>query len=148
DKIEELYTNLSNLLKEKVKNVASEGIEKIVKLNKLIPAGLPILPPFGWWCTLNVWYMEVSGYIPYFKVIDVSSETMPNAIKGGEAIEYVRKFIPDEDERAIKIDGLTIGYHKPISFGFKTGTFIIVPPGKTGVGDRIGGYDEKNYGIK
>jgi len=148
DKIEELYANLSNLLKEKVKNVASEGIEKIVKLNKLIPAGLPILPPFGWWCTLNVWYMEVSGYIPYFKVIDVSSETMPNAIKGGEAIEYVRKFIPDEDERAIKIDGLTIGYHKPISFGFKTGTFIIVPPGKTGVGDRIGGYDEKNYGIK
>lgn len=144
DKIEDLYTNLSNLLEEKVKNVASEGIKKVVKLNRLIPAGLPILPPFGWWCTLNVWYIEVSGYIPYFKVIDVSSETMPNAIKGDEAMEYVRKFIPNED-RAIKIDGFTIGHHEPISFGFKTGTFIIVPPGKTGVGDRIGGYDENNY---
>jgi hypothetical protein len=37
-----------------------------------------------------------------------------------------------------------IGKNYPIEFKFTTGTFIVVPPGPKGIGDRSGGIDESS----
>ena len=144
DKIKSEYEKLSKKLEKNIeKKVAAS-------LGKAIPAGLPILPPFGWWCTINAWYIEVEGEIPDFKVVDCSNEAIANPILGHNSQEYRRK----NDEVKIDIDGdgfkeTLIGRNTAIKFGFNTGTFIIVPPGKTGVGDKSGGMDElKEYGKK
>lgn len=143
DEIKNLYTDMSELLENKIRGMAQGIAEQTVKkINSIIPAGLPILPPFGWWCTINVWYVEVSGEIPYFKVIDSSLDSVPNYLKGNEPMEYVRTML---EETITTREGVIVGDSLPIEFGFKTGTFIVVPPGGTGVGDRVGGWDENNY---
>ena len=108
----------------------------------MVPSGLPLLPPWGWWATLNVWYIEVEGVIPVFTVYDADVEAIPDPVFGGRAIEYTRRHetITDEQDHII-------GMNEPIRFSARTGTFIIVPPGAQGVGDKTGGWDEKSQGF-
>jgi len=41
-------------------------------------------------------------------------------------------------------DFAKVGENLPIEFSFTTGTFIIVPPGVKGIGDRLGGTTESS----
>ena len=136
------YESFSKKIEDKVSKKVSSS------LSKFIPSGLPILPPFGWYCTINAWYIEVEGTIPEFKLLDSSNEANPNTLMGHSSQEYFRKDSPvyfDLDGDGIKEEA--IGENKAIKFEYNTGTFIIVPPGKTGVGDTVGGMDEiKEYG--
>ncbi len=137
DKVKTTYEKFSKKLEKNLEK------KMTTLLSKFIPSGLPILPPFGWWCTINVWYIEVEGEIPEFKVVDSRNEVLVNPLMGHDAQEYFRQ----RAEVYLDFDGdgindTKIGDNTPISFGYNTGTFIIVPPGKTGVGDRTGGMDE------
>ncbi|MFO7677072.1 MAG: hypothetical protein R6V50_01635 [Thermoplasmatota archaeon] len=130
-----------NILSEKLEEWASDEISKIV--SQFIPAGLPILPYIGWIITLNVWYVNVYGQIPYFQVVDAYDETLSHPFWGHIAQGYERR------HSAIRIDingdGIPnyIGDNTPVDFEYKTATIAIVPPNKlTGMGDRIGGWDE------
>ena len=150
---EELSEELSEKLKDKLKEKLEEEImekigDKIMRqiqstCGGIIPAGLPVLPPFGWWCTINAWVIHVEGDIPYFEVVDTLHFPDENPIFGHEAQSYVRKY--DwvwEDTNGDNMGDRIVGLNKPIHFGYTTGSFIVVPPGGTGVGDRVGGFIE------
>jgi len=131
------YLRLSN----KIEGMINKKIQSLI--GSFIPTGLPILPPLGWWCTLNVWYIELEGDIPEFNVKDTHNEAVAHPLWGHVAKEYMRT---DLDVK-IDIDGdgtseYPAGKNDPLEFAVNTGTFIIVPPGKTGVGDRSGGLEE------
>jgi hypothetical protein len=130
-----------NTLSTKLQEWASDQLSDLV--GKFIPAGLPLLPYIGWVITLNVWYIDVSGEIPYFQVVDTYDETNPDPFWGHSAQEYVRRhdkiFMLIDDTGIPKL----IGINTPVSFDYSTVTIAIVPPNKlTGMGDRVGGWDE------
>ena len=132
------YLRLSN----KIENILDNKIQSLI--GSFIPSGLPILPPFGWWVTLNVWYIELEGEIPEFNVKDTRNEGVADPLWGHTAQEYMRT---ENDIVKIDLDGdgkldFKVGENDPLKFAVNTGTFIIVPPGKTGVGDRSGGWEE------
>ncbi len=124
---------------ELFKKGTNMGLENALSL---VPSGLPLLPPWGWWATLNVWYIEVEGEIPVFTVYDADVEPVPDPVFGGRAMAYTRRHEVIRDDR-----GQTIGKNEPIRFSQHTCTFIIVPPGPQGVGDKAGGWDEKSPGF-
>jgi len=140
--------NAYDRLSAKLENAAEKQVAS--RIGSLIPAGLPILPPFGWWCTLNVWYIEVAGEMPEFKVVDAHDETLVDPLFGHDAQEYKRIFEKiwiDINNKNLQDPDVLSSYNMPVSFNYNTGTFIIVPPMKTGVGDRSGGWDENSeYG--
>lgn len=108
-----------------------------------VPSGVPLLPPYGWWATMNVWYIEVQGDIPYLTVYDADNEAVPNPVFGHEAPCYTRRWQMVTDP-----DGTVLGRNEPIRFCVKTCTFILVPPGPQGVGDKAGEWDEKSEGFE
>ena len=109
---------------------------------KRIPMGLPLLPPWGWWATMNVWYIEIKGEIPYLAVYDTDNEPVPDAILGQRATVYVRRPMLD-----IRDGDDILGNNEPIRFDQQTCVFIIVPPGEQGIGDKSGGWEEKSPGF-
>src|SRR5271157_185671 len=109
---------------------------------KRIPSGLPLLPPWGWWATMNVWYIEIKGEIPYLAAYDTDNEPVPDAILGQRATVYVRR--PTID---IREGDVVLGNNEPVRFCQRTCVFIVVPPGEQGIGDKSGGWDEKSPGF-
>ncbi|HEY3274208.1 MAG TPA: hypothetical protein VGJ92_10625 [Methanocella sp.] len=140
DEIGDTFRDFSSAATEKIlEGGADAALEKALGL---VPSGLPLLPPWGWWATLNVWYIEVQGEIPVFTVYDTDVEPVPDPVFGGRAIAYTRRHDVIRDDR-----GRTIGTNEPLRFSLRTGTFILVPPGTQGVGDKSGGRDEKSPGF-
>jgi hypothetical protein len=84
----------------------------------------------------------VQGEIPVFTVYDADAEPVPDPVFGGRAIAYTRRHEAIRDDQ-----GHTIGMNEPVRFSLRTGTFILVPPGAQGVGDKTGGWDEKSQGF-
>lgn len=133
----EVTTELQKKLSLQMKN----GLTKAVSS---IPSGLPLLPPFGWFLTINAWIIEVEGDIPQFILIDQNNDAKSHPLFGHQHLEFIRtnqevQLDIDNNKSTIKT---TCGVNTPIHFRYTTGSFIIVPPGQTGVGDRIGGFTE------
>lgn len=103
-------------------------------INVFGPSGLPLLPPFSWFATLNIWTIEVQGEINKFVVQDINNEVHPDPIFGHGAQVHVRENADVLDDA---VTTLRIGNNEAIKFSFITGTFIVVPPGKT-IGDTTG----------
>ncbi|MDI6897734.1 DUF7286 family protein [Methanocella conradii] len=137
---------LSDDIKQAFKDYMAEAASKdedaaIGAALKRIPMGLPLLPPYGWWATMNVWYIEIYGEIPYLAVYDTDNEPVPDALLGQRATVYVRRPMLIHEGNDIA------GRNEPIRFHHQTCTFIIVPPGAQGVGDKLGGWEEKSTGF-
>lgn len=122
---------------------SSAGLESDPAISaalKSIPLGLPLLPPYGYWATLNVWYIEADGELVDLVLYDADCEPVPDPVFGHRATLYRR-------QRDIIDDGMgVLGSNEPVRFNVKTATFIVVPAGGAGVGDRTGGWDEKSPG--
>jgi hypothetical protein len=110
----------------------------------MIPTGLPIFPPIGWYLTINAWVVWVDGEIPSFMVSDTTNDAKSNSLIGHEGLEYIREDIVVNMDTDGDLIEEYLGENEAIPFGYTTGSFIIVPPGGTGVGDRIGGYVEED----
>jgi hypothetical protein len=134
--LKDVWDDLSKELEKSVGDAVADLV------GSCIPSGFPILPPFGWWITINVWIIEVDGVIPEFSVTDTYDETNPHPFYGHTAQEYIREI----KEIRMDVTGKNIfnylGNNNRIEFDFMTGTFIIVPPGAPGAGDKTGGFDE------
>ncbi|MDP2845261.1 MAG: hypothetical protein Q8N79_04200, partial [Candidatus Methanoperedens sp.] len=110
---------------------------KVRNNNLLGQKGIHVLPTLDpWIMTFGAWEINVEGEFVKFELFDVDNEVHPNPIFGHEAQVYVREERPVYDT----VTQIPIGDNKRIKFSFTTGTFIVVPPGKLGVGDREGGY--------
>jgi len=136
--VRQLYLEYSAALEEELKGAVDEGLSE---LSGLVFSGLPILPPFGWWLTMNVWYVEVQGDIPSLVVYDANNQPHENPLFGHQPQVYAREW-----REVLGPDGRLLGYDLPIHFQVKTASFILVPPGAQGVGDRTGGWEEASDG--
>ncbi|MDW7731454.1 MAG: hypothetical protein SCH66_03375 [Methanolobus sp.] len=151
--IDECFTNinteLQNKLDESTEKLSGELAEKmekrLQKSMKLVPCGLPVIPPH-WVCTVNVWEYDVKGTYQEFEVIDNDNECMFNPYFGHDAQVYVRK--QDRVVHPIKRDEdggfIYLGYNQRIVFKFSGYAATIVGPGPKGVGDKVGERDEKS----
>jgi hypothetical protein len=141
-----VITKVSDSVKGVFKDFIAEAAGKagdaaISAALKRIPMGLPLLPPWGWWATMNLWYIEIYGEIPYLAVYDTDNEPIPDPVLGQRATVYVRRPMLDIRE------GEITGDNEPVRFHIQTCTFIVVPPGPQGIGDKLGGWDEKSPGF-
>ncbi len=110
----------------------------------LINGGQQVLPPSPstvWVVTTNMWKIRVKGIFYQFQLYDFDNECHPHPIFGHEAQIYSRKYDVDIRDPAT---GLIVGRNTPIEFEFTTGTFIFVPPGPKGVGDKLEGRTIEN----
>ncbi|MGA9140458.1 MAG: hypothetical protein WBZ29_09555 [Methanocella sp.] len=140
---EKIQVTIRDFAREAGQEIARKGADVVLeKAMGKVPSGLPLLPPYGWWATLNVWYIEVHGEIPVFTVYDADVEPIPDPIFGSAAISYNRRHQTVYDE-----NGHYLGNNEPLKFTAKTSAFILVPPGMQGVGDKAGGWDEKSQGF-
>ena len=135
DRIKQTF---KDFMAEAVGHVEDEAVNKALGR---IPSGLPLLPPFGWWATMNVWYIEIKGEIPYLAVYDTDNEPVPDPILGQRATVYVRR------PELIRDDTGILGENVPARFSLRTCVFIVVPPGTQGIGDKSGGWEEKSPGF-
>lgn len=141
--INELSDSVKGAFKDFMAEAAGKaGDAAISAALKRIPMGLPLLPPWGWWATMNVWYIEVKGEIPYLAVYDTDNEPIPDPLLGQRATVYVRRHMLD-----IREGDDILGNNVPVRFHQQTCTFIIVPPGPQGIGDKLGGWEEKSPGF-
>ena len=109
-----------------------------------IPAGLPLTPvPGQWYATANVWVVSVRGGYDRFTV--AAPRSTPAYDPNG-TVSYERESAPV----TLDVDGDGIDEHlgrnEPIELSVDTGVFVIVPPGKSGVGDTDGTADEQSPG--
>jgi hypothetical protein len=127
--------------------LAGKMEQRLEKAMKLVPCGLPVMTP-NWVCTVNVWEYDVVGTYKTFEVIDNNNECMFNPYFGHEPQVYVRKkeIISHPIKRDVNGNLLWIGSNEPIKFRFNGYAATIVGPGPKGVGDKMGGREEKSEG--
>ncbi|PSP93815.1 hypothetical protein BRC91_08980 [Halobacteriales archaeon QS_4_62_28] len=108
-----------------------------------MPSGLPLAPaPSYWYATMNVWHVDVRGEYARFGVR--ASQGRPTT-PGGE-FSYVRDGAPvtldvNQDGRPERLGRAT-----RVSFNVSATVPVVVPPGKTGVGDVNGVTVEQSSG--
>jgi len=110
----------------------------------LINGGQQVLPPSpstAWVATTNIWKIRVKGEFYQFQLYDFDNECHPHPIFGHEAQIYSRT---DDIDIRDPATGSIVGRNIPIEFEFTTGTFIFVPPGPKGVGDKREGKTIEN----
>jgi hypothetical protein len=119
--------------------------KRLQKSMKLVPCGLPVIPPH-WVCTVNVWEYDVVGKYRTFEVTDNDNECMFNPYFGHDAQVYVREKQPVFHPFNKNIYGydLKLGENAPLYFGFNGYAATVVGTGPKGVGDKIGGREEKS----
>ena len=151
--IDECFANINSELQSKLDestekltgNLADKIDQRLQRSMKMVPCGLPVIPPH-WVCTVNVWEYDVKGAYKEFEVIDNDNECMFNPYFGHDAQVYIR-----ENDRVVhptktNEDGnlIYVGYNQPIDFKFSGYAATIVGPGPKGVGDKVGDRDEKS----
>jgi len=106
------------------------------------PTGIPLLPipPIPWFCTINLWSIEVDGCYEKFKLVDTLDETHASQLFGHDGQIYMRNRTKVKDIYS----GKHIGDNNRIEFSFWTMNFAIVPPNRLPIGDQTGGIIEEN----
>jgi len=151
--IDECFTNINSELQdkldestEKLNGQVAEKIEQRLQRSlKLVPCGLPVIPPH-WVCTVNVWEYEVVGKYKTFEVIDNDNECMFNSYFGHDAQVYVREEDTIYHPSNVDSNGylMMLGDNIPLYFNFNGYAATIVGPGPKGVGDKTGDRDERS----
>ena len=151
--IDQCFTNinaeLQNKLAESTVKLTGQLADKmevrLQKSMKLVPCGLPVIPPH-WVCTVNVWEYEVVGKYRSFEVTDNDNECMLNPYFGHDAQVYVRG--EESVYHPVKKDSLgyeiKLGENIPVYFGFSGYAATVVGTGPKGVGDKVGSREEKS----
>jgi hypothetical protein len=153
--IDECFSNIDKELQaklddsaDKLTGKAAEKVEKRLETAmRCVPAGLPLLPP-NWVCTVNIWEYDVKGRYKSFSVADMDNECIVDPFYGHKAQMYVRKKERIFHPTKISLDGklIDIGDNTPVSFEFTGYAATVVGPGPKGVGDKVGGRDERSQG--
>ncbi len=134
----------SEVTKAIAENASKRGVEYAMNRSfDGVPSGLPLAPPVApWYATTNVWHVTVRGEYARFGVrADRGRPTSPGAgltyARDGSAVTLD---VDDDGERE------RLGRATRVDFDVSTTVVVVVPPGKSGVGDRNGDADERSDG--
>jgi hypothetical protein len=151
--IDECFSNIENELQSKLDDctgkltgkAAEKTSKKLETALRCVPSGLPLLPP-NWVCTVNVWEYDVKGRYKSFTIIDVDNECIVDPFFGHKAQVYVREYKRINHPTKKNLDGSSVflGINIPITFAFDGYAATVVGPGPKGVGDKVGGREEKS----
>ena len=117
--------------------------KRMKKSFSAMPSGLPLAPvPGYWYATTNVWHVEVRGEYARFGVrVSQGRPTTP-----GSEFAYVR----DGETVTLDVDGdgagERLGRSTTVQFDASATVLVVVPPGRTGVGDTNGVMVESSAG--
>jgi len=134
----------NELTREIAKNATERGVERVANESfDKIPSGLPLAPPItAWYATTNVWHVTVRGEYARFGIrADRGRPSEP-----GSDLTYAR------DGSTVRLDvdddgePERLGRATRVEFDVSTTIVVVVPPGKSGVGDRDGNADERSDG--
>jgi hypothetical protein len=134
----------TDLTSDLAANAAERGVDRVIdKSFDRLPSGLPLAPPVtAWYATANVWHVTVRGEYARFGVrANRGRPTDP----GGE-LTYAR------DGSVVELDvdddgeSERLGRATRVDFDVSSTIVVVVPPGKSGVGDRDGDADERSGG--
>lgn len=126
-----------------LENATERASERLLKGRTAVPAGVPVTPvPGYWYATANAWQVNVSGEYARFTVrTDRGAPTAP-----GGTVAYSR----DGSTVSLDVDGDgtpdRLGRATRVSFEAETTVLVVVPPGKSGVGDVDGQRTEESPG--
>ncbi|MFB6114046.1 MAG: hypothetical protein ABEJ58_08095 [Halodesulfurarchaeum sp.] len=144
-----LQTATNRVLRDSLRKGASDALETARKQHfeeavGRLPAGLPLVPvPGYWYATANAWVVQVRGSYTRFAVATPRSSPV---LDSNGTVTYVR----NRSVVRLDVDGDgsadRLGRNKPITFRADTGVVVVVPPGRSGVGDLDGNVDERSPG--
>jgi hypothetical protein len=141
-----------SVVRELAREASAAGAERVTKrgagrvMNRTfdaMPAGLPLAPvPGSWYVTTNVWHVTIRGEYARFGVrVFQGRPTTP-----GSEFAYAR----DGENVTLDVDDdgeeERLGRSTRVSFGASATVLVVVPPGKTGVGDTNGVTVEESAG--
>ncbi|QIO22228.1 hypothetical protein G9465_07675 [Haloarcula sp. JP-L23] len=132
-------------LRQRIESAGRRRAEQLAKRRlgtKTLPAGLPLVPPWQWVATTNIWWVTVEGEYARFAV--TASHGPPTT--PGATTTYARdgeRVYLDVDEDG---DAELLGQSTRLSFRAHTGVVIVVPPRPRGVGDKDGVAVEESAG--
>ncbi len=136
---EELRAGLQSTAETGAETAIEKGKRRVLgdRLGSL-PAGLPLAPPLtGWYATANVWYVETAGTYERFVVrSDRGDARGPTAYFREGRVSWL-----DHGDRRLRL-----GRDDRVSFRTETVVVVVVPPGRSGVGDTDGVPDERSPG--
>jgi len=108
-----------------------------------LPAGLPVAPvPGYWYATTNVWLTHVRGQYARFAV----ETPRRTAVTGDTSLQYVRDGDPVTFDLTGDGDPERLGNATRVTFDVQVPVVVVVPAGKTGVGDVNGQLIEQSSG--
>lgn len=137
-------TVAATVTKQIATDLAKRGVGRAANRSfDRVPSGLPLaLPVSSWYVTTNAWHVTVRGEYARFGVR--ANRGRPSA--PGAGVTYVR----DGSAVSLDVDGdeeaERLGTATKVDFDVSTTVVVVVPPGKSGVGDRDGNADEKSEG--
>jgi len=155
DAILQAQRDLTDRARERVTERARERLEgqtekrvvgRIAKNSSDAPAGVPVTPvPGYWYATANVWQVEVAGEYASFRI-----DARQGTPVGRGAVDGTTSYVRDGGNVSVDLDGdgsaERLGRSTRVSFDAETTVLVVVPPGKSGVGDVDGVRTEQSDG--
>ncbi|NHN47450.1 hypothetical protein G9464_07555 [Halostella sp. JP-L12] len=134
---------IQSAVEQGLENASERVTERLTKGRSAVPAGVPVTPvPGYWYATANAWQVNVSGEYARFTVR--TGRAAPTA--PGGTVAYSR----DGSTVTLDVDGDgspdRLGRATRVSFDAETTVLVVVPPGKSGVGDVDGQRTEESPG--
>lgn len=149
--VRETAERLRGIGRDRIESAVERGLENATERvsdrftggRTPVPAGVPVTPvPGYWYATVNAWQVNVSGEYARFTVR--SGRDAPTA--PGGTVAYSR----DGSPVTLDVDGDgtpdRLGRATRVSFEAETTVLVVVPPGKSGVGDADGQRTEESPG--
>ncbi len=142
---------LRETVRTRISDAASRGLEsasdrvadRLSRARGAVPSGVPVTPiPGFWYATANAWQVDISGRYARFTVR--TGRDAPTA--PGGTVAYSR----DGSKVSVDVDNdgrrERLGQSTRVSFSAATTVLVVVPPGRSGVGDVDGGRVEESPG--
>jgi hypothetical protein len=139
---ERARSRISDATAGALQNASDQVLDRLDRTSA-IPSGVPVTPvPGYWYATANAWQIDVSGRYARFTVR--AGRDAPTAPGGTVAYSRDGSLV----EVDVDVDGQRdrLGRSTRVRFSASTTVLVVVPPGRSGVGDVDGNRVEESPG--
>ncbi|WP_135819827.1 DUF7286 family protein [Halostella litorea] len=136
-------SRLEGAVEDGLRRAGDRATKRLARARTAVPAGVPVTPiPGYWFATANAWQVDLGGRYARFTVrAGRDSPATP-----GATVAYSRDGSPVSVDVDGDGEGERLGRSTRVSFEASTTVLVVVPPGKSGVGDVDGQRTEESPG--